>query len=45
MKKLAIDAPSDEDTYDYSTSIRCFACSAVGEHVQVDHPAVSLASG
>lgn len=41
MKKLAISAPSDEETYDYSTSVRCFGCSPVGEVVQVDNPAVS----
>lgn len=41
MKKLAISAPSDEETYDYSTSVRCFGCSPVGEAVQVDNPAVS----
>lgn len=41
MKKLAISAPSDEETYDYSTSVRCFGCSPLGEAVQVDHPAVS----
>lgn len=41
MKKLAISAPSDEETYDYSTSVRCFGCSPLGEAVQVDNPAVS----
>lgn len=44
MKKLAISAPSDEETYDYSTSVRCFGCSPVGEAVQVDNPAVSFAA-
>jgi ubiquitin carboxyl-terminal hydrolase 5/13 len=41
MKKLAISAPSDDELYDFTTSIRCFACSPVGEAVQSDHPAVS----
>ncbi|EKD02548.1 ubiquitin carboxyl-terminal hydrolase 14 [Trichosporon asahii var. asahii CBS 8904] len=42
MKKLAISAPSDEETYDYSTSVRCFGCSPVGEAVQVDNPAAAV---
>lgn len=42
MKKLAISAPSDEETYDYSTSVRCFACSPVGEAVQTDNAAVRV---
>lgn len=26
MKKLALVVPSDEETYDYTTSYRCFKC-------------------
>lgn len=33
-KKLAILAPSEEETYDYTTSLRCFKCSPMGEHVE-----------
>lgn len=41
MKKLAISAPSDEELYTYSTSLRCFACSNIGEPVPSDDPKVS----
>jgi ubiquitin carboxyl-terminal hydrolase 5/13 len=41
-KKLAISAPSDEELYNYSTSLRCFGCSSVGEVIQSDDPAVSF---
>ncbi|BEJ00479.1 hypothetical protein CcaverHIS631_0503360 [Cutaneotrichosporon cavernicola] len=40
MKKLAITAPSDDELYNVTTSLRCFACSPVGEVVQSDHPNV-----
>ncbi len=33
MKKLAISAPSDEELYSYSTSLRCFECSTTGEAI------------
>ncbi|WVQ93263.1 hypothetical protein IAU59_000329 [Kwoniella sp. CBS 9459] len=36
MKKLAISAPKDEELYNYSTSLRCFSCSSVGEAIQSD---------
>ncbi|GMK55843.1 hypothetical protein CspeluHIS016_0208990 [Cutaneotrichosporon spelunceum] len=40
MKKLAITAPSDDELYNFTTSLRCFACSPVGEVVHSDHPNV-----
>ena len=41
MKKLAISAPKDEELYSYSTSLRCFGCSNVGEVVSSEDPNVS----
>lgn len=41
-KRLAINAPSDEELYSYSTSLRCFSCSSVGEMVHSNEPNVSL---
>ncbi|CAK9781692.1 ubiquitinyl hydrolase [Cutaneotrichosporon oleaginosum] len=41
LKKLAISAPSDDELYDFTTSLRCFACSPVGEAVHSDHPNVT----
>ncbi|KAK8843356.1 hypothetical protein IAR55_007013 [Kwoniella newhampshirensis] len=41
LKKLAISAPSDEELYKYSTSLRCFACSNVGETIQSDDAKIS----
>ncbi|EIW65829.1 hypothetical protein TREMEDRAFT_72540 [Tremella mesenterica DSM 1558] len=41
LKKLAISAPSDEELYTYSTSLRCFSCSSVGEVIHSDDPNVS----
>lgn len=41
MKKLAITAPTDDELYSYSTSVRCFGCSSVGEAVHSDDPKVS----
>ena len=40
MKKLAISAPKDEELYSYSTSLRCFGCSNVGEVVHSEDPKV-----
>lgn len=42
LKKLAITAPSDEELYTYSTSLRCFGCSSVGEAVHSDDPNVRI---
>jgi len=42
VKKLAISAPSDEELYTYSTSLRCFGCSNVGEMVHSEDPKVGL---
>lgn len=44
MKKLAISAPKDEELYDFTTSLRCYECSPVGEVVTSDHPNVSFTS-
>ncbi|WOO84938.1 Ubiquitin carboxyl-terminal hydrolase 14 [Vanrija pseudolonga] len=38
LKRLAISAPSDDETYEYTTSLRCFECSPLGEVVQSEHP-------
>ena len=43
MKKLAISAPSDEELYDYDTSLRCFECSSSGQSVNTEDPKVSAA--
>lgn len=40
MKRLAINAPTDEELYSYSTSLRCFGCSRVGEPIHSDDPKV-----
>lgn len=43
MKKLAIVVPSDEETWEYELSLRCFQCD--GEHgavVTSEDPKVSL---
>jgi ubiquitin carboxyl-terminal hydrolase 5/13 len=42
MKKLAITAPTDDELYSYSTSVRCFGCSSVGEAVHSDDPKVGM---
>ncbi|ORY24757.1 hypothetical protein BCR39DRAFT_545796 [Naematelia encephala] len=40
-KKLAISAPSDEELYNYSTSLRCFSCSPIGEVIHSEDPNVN----
>jgi hypothetical protein len=43
MKKLAIVVPSDEETWEYELSLRCFQCD--GEHgavVASEDPKVGL---
>ncbi|ORX39093.1 hypothetical protein BD324DRAFT_618491 [Kockovaella imperatae] len=41
VKKLAIAAPSDEELYEYTTSLRCFGCSAYGEPISTDDKTVA----
>ncbi|KAK1922543.1 hypothetical protein DB88DRAFT_358983 [Papiliotrema laurentii] len=41
LKKLAITAPSDDELYSYSTSLRCFACSTPGEAIHSEDQRVT----
>ncbi|KAK4684371.1 ubiquitin carboxyl-terminal hydrolase 5/13, partial [Tremellales sp. Uapishka_1] len=41
LKKLAITAPSDDELYSYSTSLRCFTCSKSGEAIHSEDPKVT----
>jgi ubiquitin carboxyl-terminal hydrolase 5/13 len=42
LKRLAINAPSDNELYDYTTSLRCFKCSRMGEAIASEHPNVTF---
>lgn len=44
LKKLAITAPSDDELYSYSTSLRCFACSTPGEAIHSEDQRVGSLS-
>ncbi|KAL7421331.1 ubiquitin C-terminal hydrolase Ubp14 [Cryptotrichosporon argae] len=40
-KRLAISAPAEEELYDYTTSIRCYGCSPVGEIIHTERPEIA----
>jgi hypothetical protein len=36
MKKLALVVPSDQETYDYETSYKCFKCPSGSQEFKED---------